>query len=105
MKPKDTIKLNTVQLNKTYPKESVPPENGLYRYLHKPTKQHDDQKRRVTDLICSKNTYRLDRIIQEPGNRVLYYLQDRPDRAFVSKELIHISEDTQVPPEWVSEWK
>ena len=28
----------------------------------------------------SKNTYRLDRIVQDPGNRVL---QDGPDRAFV----------------------
>ena len=43
--------------------------------------------------------YRLDRIVQEPGNRVLYYLQDGPDRAFVRKELMHISNDTQVPPD------
>ena len=52
-----------------------------------------------------KTIYRLDRIVQEPGNRVPYYLQDGPDRAFVSEELMHISEDTQKPPEWVSEWK
>ena len=31
----------------------------------------------------SKNTYRLDRIVQDPGDRVLYYLQNGPDRAFV----------------------
>ena len=55
--------------------------------------------------MWSKNTYRLDRIVQEPGNRVLYYLQDGLDRAFVSEELMHISEDTQVPDDWVSEWK
>ena len=105
MKPKDAIKLDTVPLDKTYPKETVLPEDGLYRYLYQPGEQHGDQKRRATDLIWSKNTYRLDRIVQDPGNRVLYYLQDGPDRAFVREELMHVSEDTQVPPDWVSEWK
>ena len=62
-------------------------------------------KRRATDLIWSKNTYRLDRIVQDPGNRVLYYLHDGPGRAFVREELMHVSEDSQVPPDWVSEWK
>ena len=36
---------------------------------------------------------------------VLYYLLDGPDRAFVREELMHVSEDTQVPSDWVSEWK
>ena len=49
--------------------------------------------------------YWLDWIVQEPGNHVLYYLQDRPDRAFVREELMHNSEDTEVPPDWVSECK
>ena len=49
--------------------------------------------------------YRLDRIVQEPGNRVLYFLQDEPSRALVREELMHISEDTQLPLDWVSEWK
>ena len=62
-----------------------------------------ETKRRATDLIWSKNTYRLDRIVQDPGNRVLYYLQDGPDRAFVQEELMLVSEDTQVAPDWVSE--
>ena len=79
MKPKDAIKLDTIPLNKTYPEETVLPEGGLYRYLFQPGKQHGDQKRRSTDLIWSKNTYRLDRLVQDPGNRVLYYLQDGPD--------------------------
>ena len=93
MKHKDVIKLNTVV------------EDGLYRYLYQPGEQHGDQRRRATDFIWSKNTYRLDRIVLDPGNRVLYYLQDRSDRAFVHEELMHVSEDTQVPPDWVSEWK
>ena len=61
------------------------------------------KKRRETDFIWSKNTYRLDRIVQEPGNRVLYYLQHGADRGFVREELMHVSEDTQAPPDWVSE--
>ena len=74
-------------------------------YLYQSGEQHGDQKRRATDPIWSKNTYRLDRIVQEPGNCVLYYLQDGPDRAFVCEKLMHVSEDTQVPPDSVREWK
>ena len=105
MKPKDAIKLDTVPLDKKYPEETVLPEDGLYRYLYQPGEQHGDQKRRATDLIWSKNTYRLDQIVQEPGNHILYYLQDGPDRAFVCEELMHVSEDTQIPPDWASGWK
>ena len=49
--------------------------------------------------------YRLDQIVQDPGNPVLYYLQDGPDRTFVREEFMHVSEDTQVLPDWASEWK
>ena len=105
MKPKDAIKLDTVPLDQIYPEETVLPENGLYRYLYRPGEQDGDQKRRATDLIWSKNMYRLDRLVQEPGNLVLYYLQDGPDKAFVSEELMRIPEDTQVPLEWLSKWK
>ena len=105
MKPKDAIRLDTLLLDKMYPEKTVLPEDGLYKYLYEPGKQHGDKKRRATDFILSKNTYRLDQIVQEQGNCVLYYLQDGPDRAFVSEELMDIPEDTQVPPEWVSEWK
>ena len=102
---KDAIKLGTVPQDKTYAKETVLPEDGLYRYLYQPGEQHEDQKRRAAVFIWSKNTNQLDRTVQEPGNCVLYFLQDRPDRAFVREELMHISGDTQVPPDWVSEWK
>ena len=57
MKPKDAIKLDTVPLDKTYPKETVLPEDGLYRYLYQPGEQHGDQKRWAVDFIQSKNTY------------------------------------------------
>ena len=105
MKPKDAINLDTVPLDKKYLEETVLPEDGLYRYLYHTGEQHGDQKRRATDLIWSKNTYRLDQIVHEPGNCILCYLQDGPDRAFLSEELMHISEDTQVPPDRISEWK
>ena len=103
--PKDAIKLDTVPLDTTYPEETVLPEDGLYRYLYQPGEQYGNQERRVADFSWSKNTYRLDRIVQEPGNRILYYLQDGFDIAFLREELMHISEDTQAPPDWVSEWK
>ena len=60
MKPKDAIKLDTVPLDKKYPEEAVLPKDGLYRYLYQPGEQHGNQKRRATNLIWSKNTYRLD---------------------------------------------
>ena len=105
MKHKDAIKLDTIPLDKKYPEETILPVDGLYRYLYQLAEQHGDQKRGATDLIWSKNTYRLDRIVQDPGNRVLYYLQDGPDRAFFREELMHVSEDTQEPPDWLSECK
>ena len=105
IKSKDAIKLDIVPLDKTHPEETVLPENDLHRYLYQPGKQQGDQKRRATALIWSKNTYRIDRIVQKPSNCVLHYLQDSPDRAFVREELMHISDDTQVPPDWLSEWK
>ena len=55
-KPKDAIKLDTILLDKTYPEETVLPEDGLYRYLYQPVEQHGDQKGRTTDFIWSKNT-------------------------------------------------
>ena len=105
IKPKDAIKLDTIPLDKKYPEETVQPDDDLYRYLYQPGEKHGDKKRWETDFIWSKNTYRLDRIVQEPGNRVLYYLQDGPDRAFMREELMHVSKGTQVPSGWVSEGK
>ena len=44
MKLKDAIKLDTVPVDKTYPKETVLPEDGLYRSLYQPGEQLGDQK-------------------------------------------------------------
>ena len=45
MKPRDAIKLDEVPLvnREAYPPEEVLPEDGLYRYLLQPGKEHDDQ--------------------------------------------------------------
>ena len=105
MEPRDAIKLDTIPTDKTHPKETIIPEDGFYRYLYQPGEQNGDQKRRATYLIWIKNTYRLDRIVQDSGNCVLNYWQIGPDKASVREELIHVCENTQVPPNWVSEWK
>ena len=40
------------------------------------------KKKQTTDFILSKNIYQLDRIVQEPGDRVQYYLQNDPIELF-----------------------
>jgi hypothetical protein len=104
MKPKEAIKLDNVPLKKKYRKEKLLREDGLYRYLLQPGEENEDQRRRATDNIWSRGTYRISEIIQDPGNRVLYYLADAPKRAFVREELMLIPEDTQVPPDYVKKW-
>ena len=105
MKPKDAIKLKEVPLDsrESYPPEKVLPEDGLYRYLLQPGEEHD-QRQRVTDRISSKATYRLREIAENPGNRVMYYLLDGPERAFVSEELTLLPENTESPPDYIQEW-
>ena len=105
MKPKDAIKLKEVPLVKqeNYPPEEVLPEDGLYRYLLQPNEEHNDQQHRATDRIWSKGTYRLREIIENPGNHVMYYLRDGPERGFVSEELMLIPEDAELPPGYVHE--
>ena len=60
MESKDAIKLKQVHLvnRENYPPEDTFPEDGLYRYLLQPGEGHDDQRRRATDRIWSKKTYR-----------------------------------------------
>ena len=103
MKPKDAIKLDTVALGKTYPEETVLSEDGFSRYFINLAKNMEIKRDKQQTLSGVK--IRIYQIVQEPGNHVLYYLQDEPDSAFVREELMHIYEDTQVPLDWVSEWK
>ena len=106
MKPKDAIKLKEVPLvaRESYPPGEVLPEDGLNRYLLRPGEEHDDQRRRATDRIWSKASYRLREITENHGNHVMYYLADGPERAFVSEELTLIPEDTELPPDYAQEW-
>ena len=106
MKPKHAIKLKEVPLaaQESYPPEEVLPEDGLYQYLLQPGEEHDDQQCRATDRIWSKGTYRLREIMENPGNQVMYYLADGPERAFVLEELMLIPEDTALPPHYIQEW-
>ena len=76
----------------------------MYWYLLQPSEEHDDQRCRATDRILSKGTYRLREIVEDPGNRVMYYLSDGPERALVSEELMLIPEDTESPPDYVQNW-
>ena len=115
MTPAKAVKFGTVELKvKPYQEEQVLPVDGLYRYLYQPGELEGGQTRRATDMIWSWNTLRLDRIVKNPGQRVLYYLAEGPERspsahepparAFVREELMQIPEGTEVPPEWVKEW-
>ena len=106
MKPKDVIKLDEVLLvnRENYPEEETLPEDGLYWYLLQPGEEHDDQRCRATDRVWSKKTYRLKEIVEDSGNRMMYYLSGGPERAFVSEELMLIPEDAELPPDYIQEW-
>ena len=80
MKPNDVIGLKTVLLVESYSPEDTQPEDGLYHYLLQPGKKHDNQHKRATDRIWSKKTYRLSKIVSDPGNCVMYYVKDGPER-------------------------
>ena len=76
-------------------------------YLLQPHEEHNDQCKRATNRIWSKKTYRLREIVEDSGNRVMYYQKDGPERAFVKEELMLIAEDTEdteLPPDYVQEW-
>ena len=106
MKLKEAIKINQVPLIKqeNYPPDDTLPEDGLYCYLLQPSEEHDDQRKRATDRIWSKKTYRLREIVEDSDNRVIYYLKDGPERAFVKEELMLIPENTELLPDYVQKW-
>jgi len=85
-------------------KKEVAPEDGLYLYLLQPGEEHRDGKRRATDRTWTKETYRLDKIVKNPRQRVLYYLAEGPERASIREELMLIPEETELPSEWVKKW-
>ena len=90
MKPKDAIELKEVPLvnQENYPPEDTLAEDGLYHYLLQPSEEYDNQHKRAMDRIWSKKAYRLREIVEDSGNRVMYYLKDEPERVFVKEELM-----------------
>ena len=88
----------------SYSPEDTLPEDGLYWYFLQPGEEHDDQRKRATDKIWSKKTYRLREIVEDSGNWVMYYLSDRPEKALVSEELVLIPEDTELSPDYIQKW-
>ena len=51
-------------------------------------------------MIWSWDAHRLDRVVEDPGQRVLYYLAEgAPKRAFVREQLMLIPENTELPPD------
>ena len=58
MKPIDAIKLQTVPLDKIYPKEIVLSEDVFYRYLYQPGEQYGDQKGWAIDVETSGDIWR-----------------------------------------------
>ena len=91
-------------LVENYPQEDALPEDGLYRYLLQPSKEHDDQCKRAMDRILPEKTYRSREIVEDSGNQVTYYLKDGPGRAFVKEELMLVPKDTELPPDYVQKW-
>ena len=104
MKLKDAIKLKEVNLVENYPPEDTLLEDGLYCYLLKPGEERNDQRKRAMDRIWSKKTYSLSKIVEDSGNRVMYYLKDGLGRAFVKEELMLILEETELPPNYFQKW-
>ena len=54
--------------------------------------------------MCSKKTYRLKEVVEDSGNRVMYYLSDGPERTLLSEGLMFIPEDTDLPSDYIQKW-
>ena len=106
MTPAKAVKFDNVELKiKPHPEEQILPVDSLYRYLYQAGELEGGDRRRATDLVWSWNPVRIDRIVEDQGQRVLYYLADgAPKRAFVREELMQIPEGAEVPPDYVKEW-
>ena len=105
-KPSDAIKANTLAQKPSsvvpdrpvgLKEQRLPPGVGV-RYLYQPGELEGGQ-RRATDPVWSLTVHRFGRSVSNPGEPVLYYLQDGPPRCFVKEELLVVPPDTQLPPD------
>ena len=103
MPPKDPIELKQVPLVnlENYPPEETLPEDRLYFYLLQPGEEHDDQCKKAMDRTWSEKTYRLSEVVSSSGNRMMYYLADGLERAFIKEELMLIPKDTELPLDYI----
>ena len=107
-KPKDAIKAKSLTQKPLYTVPGRPvgsKEQNLIlgvgvRYLYQPG-ELEGVRRRATDPIWSLEVYWLGHSVTKPGEPVLYYLQDGPERDFVREELPVVPPDTQLPPDGV----
>ena len=81
-------------------KEQRLPSDVGVRYLYQPG-ELEGGRRRATDPIWFLGVYWLGRSVTKPGEPVLYYLQDGPQRGFVREELLVVPPNTQLPPDGV----
>ena len=71
------------------------------RYLLAPGEDEGGERRRGTDPVWSLEVFDLSRSVVSPGQPVLYYLLDGPERSFVREELQFVPGDTELPPDFV----
>ena len=106
MKPNVAIKLDKVKLTK---QEIIRLRNYFPRMVY-----IDIFYSQVRNMVIRENEQLTEfgqrkligfvKLFQNLGNRVMYYLKDGPDRAFVKEELTQIPENTELPPDYVQNW-
>ena len=104
MKPKEAIELKEVSLVESNPPKDTLYEDGLYCYLLQPSEEQENQCKRATNRIWPKETYGLSEVVSSPGNRVMYYLAEGLERAFMKEELMLISKDLELPNDFLQKW-
>ena len=87
-KPSSTVQGRPVDLRE----QKLPSGVGV-RYLYQPG-ELESGRHRATDPVWPLT-------VTKPGEPVLLYLQDGPQRGFVREELLVVSPDTQLPPDGV----
>ncbi|GES89170.1 hypothetical protein RCL_jg17101.t1 [Rhizophagus clarus] len=96
MSPNDATKLERI-----YSKTSV-----KYNHLIGEWENDSFERRRITDPIWSPSLHKIRRIVVRKNlpMPVLYYLDESgSQRPFVREQLMHIKEESMLPPRWVLE--
>jgi hypothetical protein len=89
VKPNLAIKRKTITADPSQPTKSKDiqlPIRTVVRYLYQPG-ELEGGRQRATDPIWSITIHRIERTVLDPGQPILYYLEDGPNRSFVQEEL------------------